>query len=67
MTEIQNSKQLAFDLILDLEFICYLVLVICYFRFIRVRFLSIFLTTCSKKMKFSGFSVQVSGFSDSPS
>ena len=31
MTEIQNSKQLAFDLI------CNLVLVICYFRFIRVR------------------------------
>ena len=37
MTEIQNPKQLAFYLILDLEFICNLVLVICYFRFIRVR------------------------------
>ena len=31
MTEIQNAKQLAFDLICDL------VLVICYFRFIQVR------------------------------
>jgi hypothetical protein len=34
MTEIQNSKQLAFDLI------CNLVLVICYFRLIRVWWLS---------------------------
>jgi hypothetical protein len=37
MTKIQNSKQLAFDLIGDLEFICNLMLVICYFRFIRVK------------------------------
>ena len=38
MTEIQNPKQLAFYLIWDLEFICNLVLVICYFRLVRVRF-----------------------------
>ena len=31
MTEIQNSKQLVFELI------CNLMLVICYFRFTRVR------------------------------
>jgi hypothetical protein len=37
MTKIRNSKQLAFDLIGDLEFIGNLMLVICYFRFIRVR------------------------------
>ena len=43
MTKIKNSKQVAFDLICDLDiaicnliFICNLVLVICYFRFIRV-------------------------------
>ena len=39
MTKIQNSKQLAFDLIgyWNLEFICNLMLVICYFRFVRVK------------------------------
>ena len=36
MTKIQNSKPLAFDLICDLEFICNLVLVICYFRLVPV-------------------------------
>jgi hypothetical protein len=38
MTEIQNPKQLAFDLveIWILEFICNLLLAICYFRFNRV-------------------------------
>jgi len=36
MPKIQNPKQLAFDLICDLEF-KQLVLVICYFRFIRLR------------------------------
>ena len=36
MTEIQNSKQLAFDLNLRFRY-CNLVLVFCYFRFIRVK------------------------------
>jgi len=35
MTEIQKPKQLAFDPISDLEFICDLVLVICHLRFNR--------------------------------
>jgi hypothetical protein len=47
MTEIQNPKQLSFDLICDLEFICNLVLVICYFQFIRVRYVKNELTETS--------------------
>jgi len=35
MTEIQNPKQLAFDLICNLEFVCKLMLAICYFRYTR--------------------------------
>jgi hypothetical protein len=40
MTEIQNPKQLAFDLI------CNLVLVVCYFRFIRIQALNIEIPSC---------------------
>ena len=45
MTEIQNPKKLVFDLVRDFGycnfgFICNLVLVICYFRFIRAECLS---------------------------
>ena len=46
MTEIPNHKKLAFDpplvdmdiVYCDLEFICNLVLVVCYFQFIRAEF-----------------------------
>ena len=44
MTETQNPKQTPFDPpsaglhIVNLEIICYLVLVFCYFRFIRCSF-----------------------------
>ena len=44
MTEIQNSKQWVFDLI------CNLVLVICYFRFIRVGY---------RKLRFAFRSCQI--------